>query len=549
MHPSRLRSRLALAHAACLVFLTAARADVRLPAIFGDHMVLQQDALLPVWGDADPGEEITVAFGGREVRTRAAADGTWRATLPAQPANAVAQTFEVRGKNTVRFTDVLVGEVWLAGGQSNMAFPLSSAHDAATVLPQAEDAALRFFTVERRTAATPQRQVRGRWQVCRPDVAKGFSAVAYFFARDLRAALGRPVGVIHSSWGGTPAQTWLSIDALRASPALARHVAAWDKAVAAHAKLEADPAPRAAYAAALKKWQAEVAPKFNAATRAYNEARAKGDTTAPRPVPESPEPENPDPMDIPSPSKRPNTPAVSYHAMIAPLAPYALRGALWYQGEANVGQAKEYESLLPALIGDWRGRWAQGDFPFLIVQLPDWARPGDDAALPEFREAQRIVAARVPRSGLAVTIDLGDPKDVHPSGKRDVGLRLARLARRDVYGEHIVAAGPTFRAAAYEGAAVQLTFAHTEGGLRLGQSPWRPAGEAPYATDRLTGFELRGPNGKWRQADAKIDGAVVTVSHREISQPDGVRYAWTSAPRANLYNGAGLPAAPFRHEK
>ena len=183
------------------------------------------------------------------------------------------------------------------------------------------------------------------------------------------------------------------------------------------------------------------------------------------------------------------------------------------------------------------------------MQLPDGARPGDDAALPEFREAQRIVAARVPRSGLAVTIDLGDPKDVHPSGKRDVGLRLARLARRDVYGEAIAAAGPTFRAAAYEGAAVLVTFAHADGGLRLGQSPWRPAGEAPYATDRLTGFELRGPDGKWRAADARIDGAGVTVAHADLAQPTGVRYAWTSAPRANLYNGAGLPAAPFRNEK
>lgn len=532
-----------------LAAIAAARADVRLPAIFGDHMVLQQDAPLPVWGDADADEEIVVSFAGREARTRAAADGTWRVTLPALPANPVAQTFEVRGKNTVRFTDVLVGEVWLAGGQSNMAFPLSSAHEAATAVPQAEDAALRFFTVERRTAAAPQRHLRGRWQVCRPDAAKGFSAVAYFFARDLRAALGRPVGVIHSSWGGTPAQTWLGIDALRANPALARHVTAWEKAVVAHEKLAADPAPRAAYAAALQQWQAEVAPKFNAATRAYNAARAKGDTTAPRPVPERPEPDNPDPMDIPSPSKRPNTPAISYDAMIAPLAPYALRGALWYQGEANVGQAKDYEALLPALIGDWRRRWGQGDFPFLIVQLPDWARPGDDAALPELREAQRLVAARVPRTGLAVTIDLGDPKDVHPSGKRDVGLRLARLARRDVYGETIVAAGPTFRAAAFEGAAVQVTFHSADGGLVLGQSPWRPAGEAPYAADRLTGFELRGADRKWRAAEAKIDGAAVSVSHPEIAQPTGIRYAWTAAPRANLYNRAGLPAAPFRSEK
>ena len=520
-------------------------AEVRLPAIFGSHMVLQQEVPLPVWGTADAGEAITVRFGATEASTTTAADGTWRVTLPRQSASATPQRLTVSGRTTVAFDDVLVGEVWLASGQSNMAFPLSSAHDADEEIPRANDTSLRLFVVTKQTSAREQTTLQGRWEVCTPATARGFSAVAYFFGRDLRASLRRPVGLINSSWGGTPIQTWLSLAALRQAPPFTRHLATWEKAEAAYRALQADPSPLAAYRADLQQWQKEVAPKFAAAQRAYNQARANGDTTQTAPKPERPEPVNPDPMAIPSPSARPQTPSVIFNAMIAPLAPYALRGALWYQGEANVGQAKEYETLLPRLIADWRARWGLGEFPFLVVQLPGWARPGDASAMPDFREGQRLAALHSPRTALAVTHDLGDPADVHPAGKRDVGLRLARLARADVYGETLVSRGPTARDVRPDGPALRLRFDSVGSGLTLGQSPWRARGVALLPTDHLVGFELRGADGAWREATARLDGQDVLVSAESLPAPTAVRYAWAGAPRATLYNRDGLPAAPF----
>ena len=520
-------------------------AEVRLPAIFGAHMVLQQDVPLPVWGTADAGETVTVRFGAAEVSTTAAADGSWRVTLPPQSASATPQRFTVGGRTAVTFDDVLVGEVWLASGQSNMAFPLSSAHDADEEVPRANDASLRLFVVTKQTAAWEQTALQGRWEVCTPATARGFSAVAYFFGRDLRASLGRPVGLINSSWGGTPIQTWLSLAALRQAPPFTRHLTAWEKAEAAYRALQTNPSPLAAYRTDLKQWQAEVGPKFAAAQRSYNQARANGDTAQAAPKPERPEPVNPDPMAIPSPSARPQTPSVIFNAMIAPLAPYALRGGLWYQGEANVGQAKEYETLLPRLIADWRARWGAGEFPFLVVQLPGWARPGDAQAMPDFRDAQRLAALRSPHTALAVTHDLGDPADVHPAGKRDVGLRLARLARADVYGETLVSRGPTAREVRLDGQAVRLRFDAIGSGLTLAQSPWRAKGVALLPTNRLVGFELRGSDGAWRESSARIDGQEILVHAETLPAPTAVRYAWAGAPRANLYNRDGLPAAPF----
>jgi sialate O-acetylesterase len=523
-------------------------ADVRLPAIFGHHMVLQQDAPVPVWGTAEAGETIAVSWGATLARTVAGPDGRWRVTLAPLASSSVPQSLVVSGKNTVRCDDVIVGEVWLASGQSNMGFYLNSAHNAASAIAAATDDDLRLFVVERQTAAAPQRELQGQWQRCRPETARWFSAVAYFFGHELRRALGRPVGVINSSWGGTPAEAWTSIEALRQDPPLARPLAGWDAAVVAHRKLQADPSPIATYQRELKRWQAEVAPKFNAAMRAYNEARAKGDTAVTRPVPDWPEPRHPDPMAIPSPSARPSTPSVTFNAMIAPLIPYAVRGVIWYQGEGNVTQAEEYASLFPRLILDWRGRWAQADFPFLFVQIPNWGRGDDEVQLPALREAQRLTALRVPRTAMAVTIDVGDPADVHPTDKLDVGLRLALLARRDVYGQPVVASGPVIRELTRDGSQVRLQFDHAAGGLVLGQAPWRAKGVAPYPADRLIGFEVADAAGRWQEARARIDGDGVVVLPPGGGATTAVRYAWASAPRANLYNRAGLPAAPFQRE-
>lgn len=522
-------------------------AAIKLPAVFADHMVLQCDQPVPVWGTADAGEQVTVEFAGQKKTATADAAGKWILRLDAMPASAEPRALTVRGKNSVAIPDVLVGEVWLASGQSNMGVPLSSAHNAATELPAANDAQLRFFTVTKATAAEPQSDLRGKWEASNPDTAKNFSAVAYFFARELRAKLQCPVAILHSSWGGTPAQAWVSLDALRQEPPFTGHLKKWDDALAKYREVQAHPELITNYQKELKQWQTEVASAFNAALKEYNANKAGG----PKPTPSRPEPSNPDPMAIPSPSARPSTPSVIFNAMIAPLAPYAMRGAIWYQGEANGGQGMEYRSLLPRLIGDWRAHWAEGDFPFLFVQLPGWdhdTKPAAQHDWPWLREAQLLTLKNVPRTGMVVAIDIGDPRDVHPKDKLDVGQRLALAARKVAYGEKIIASGPIYHDFAIEASLARVKFSETGSGLTMGQAPWRADGVEPFAKDKLTGFTIAGEDRDWVEADARIDGDSVVVSSAQVLKPVAVRYGWANSPRCNLYNNEGLPASPFRSD-
>jgi sialate O-acetylesterase len=522
-----------------------ARADIKLPAFIADHMVLQRDTAVPVWGWAKPGEEVTVLFAGQTKASKADEKGKWLVKLDPLAASAEPREMKI-GPRVVK--DVLVGEVWLASGQSNMGFPLSSAHNADQALAAAGDPLLRFFTVQNATAPQPQDNLRGRWDLSDPNSAKAFSAVAYFFARDLRAKLGVPVAILHSSWGGTPAQAWLSMDALRESPPFENYLKAYDAALVKHRDVVAHPEKMDAYRQDLAQWQKEVAPAFNEAMKAWN----AGPRTSPKPTPARPEPANPDPMDIPSPSSRPGTPSVIFNAKIAPLAGCAMRGALWYQGEANAGNGIEYRTLLPRLIGDWRRRWGQGDFPFFIVQLAAWDMDKNPAPFhqwPWLREAQAMTVKTVPNTALAVAIDVGNPADVHPKGKEPVGQRLALAARKLAYGEtQLVASGPVFREAKAEGANMRVTFSETGGGLVIGQAPWRAEGDTPWPADKLVGFTLAGEDQVWHDADARIDGDSVIVSSPAVTRPVAVRYAWANSPRCNLYNHEALPAAPFRSD-
>ncbi|MFZ4765294.1 MAG: sialate O-acetylesterase, partial [Roseimicrobium sp.] len=349
-----------------------------------------------------------------------------------------------------------------------------------------------------------------------------------------------------SSWGGTPAQAWLSLEALRQEPPLAAQLAKWDEALAQHRKVLAQPEIAAAYQAELKHWQKEIAPAFNAAMKAYNTHK-----TGPKPSPAKPEPANPDPMGLPSPSMRPSTPSVIYNTMIAPIATFGIRGALWYQGEANGSGGLEYRALLPRLIGDWRARWGQGDLPFLVVQLPGWdfdPKPTFKHQWPWLREAQALTAKNVANTGLAVTIDLGDPKEVHPKGKLDVALRLILLAEKMAYGAKVVCQGPTFRELRLDGPVARVSFTDVGSGLTLGQAPWRAEGVEPFPTDKLVGFTIAGEDRIWYDAGAQIEGDSVVLSHPAVIQPVAVRYGWANAPRCNLYNKEGLPAAPFRSD-
>ena len=522
-----------------------ARAEIKLPAFIADHMVLQRDVAVPVWGWAAAGEDVSVSFAGQTKVTQANEQGKWLVKLDPLATSAESREMKI-GSRVIK--DVLVGEVWLASGQSNMGFPLSSAHNADQALAAAGDPLLRFFTVQNATAAEPQNDLRGRWDLSDPNTAKAFSAVAYFFARDLRAKLGVPVAILHSSWGGTPAQAWLSMDALQEAPAFENYAKSYEAALNKHREVLAHPEKMEAYRKDLAQWQKEVAPAFNEAMKTWN----AGPKTSPKPMPARPEPANPDPMDIPSPSSRPGTPSVIFNAKIAPLIGYAMRGSLWYQGEANAGNGFEYRTLLPRLIGDWRKRWGQGDFPFLIVQLAAWDMDKNPAPLhqyPWLREAQAMTAKAVPNTALAVAIDVGNPADVHPKGKEPVGQRLALAARKLAYGEtQLVASGPVFREAKAEGSNMRVTFTEIGSGLTLGQAPWRAEGDTPWPTDKLVGFTLAGEDQEWHDAEAKIEGDSVIVSSPAVSKPVAVRYAWANSPRCNLYNREALPAVPFRSD-
>ncbi len=483
----------------------AARADVRLPAIFADHMVLQRDASVPVWGWADPGEEVAVSLAGQAKTALADAHGRWTVTLGRLPAGGP-HTLTVRGKNSVAVRDVLVGEVWLASGQSNMEMTVRQARDFAAERAAANHPRIRMFTVRHHAARAAQTDCVGAWQVCSPQTVGSFSATAYFFGRDLHGRLGVPIGLINSSVGGTPVEAWTSLEAQKGQAELRPLLASWERRAAAY-----DPdAARAAYEKQQAAWRTAAA-----------RARADG-KPAPRP------PQRPaDPRD--------NThyPGVLYNGMIAPLIPYGIRGAIWYQGESNAGSEESgarYGVQLPLLVRDWRTRWAAGDFPFGWVQLPNFQTRA--RGWPAVREAMRR-ALSLPNTGMAIAIDLGEENDIHPKNKQAVGRRLALWARARVYGEPVAWSGPLPAGSTIQGGAVEVRFRHADGGLRA------EGGE-------LRGFEVAGPDGLWHRATARIEGGKVIASSGDVKQPTAVRYDWAANPDGNLANGAGLPASPFR---
>jgi sialate O-acetylesterase len=493
-----------LAFSALTFFSSVALADVRLPAIFADHMVIQRGAAVPVWGWADPGEAVTVVIAGQSLKTTAGADGKWMVRLtPIQISDPLRMT--VTGKNTLNVEDVLAGEVWLLSGQSNMVLQVSRAlnfeqEQAAANFPQ-----IRTFITERVSAKEPQADAKGRWLVASPDTVGSFSAAGYFFARELHKTLHVPVGLVNSSVGGTAIELWIDAGAQRKSPDLQEAMADLDKQ-----NREFDAAAATArYQTALAKWK-----------KAAAAAKAEG-----KQPPRAPQ----DPVAL---QERKSGLAVLYNGMIAPLIPYALRGALWYQGEANSAteKAKMYRAQLSLLIQDWRARWGQGDFPFAWVQLPNFNAPGRN--WPLMREAM-LKTLSVPNTGMAITIDIGEPDNIHPKNKQEVGRRLSIWALGTVYGKSGATSGPLPAGNEIKGKTMVVTFQHTDGGLVA------KGGE-------LRGFQIAGAEKKWVPASAKISGSNVIVSSPEVLQPAAVRYAWANNPDCNLYSGADIPATPFR---
>ncbi len=491
-------------------FTSPLLAKLELAPAFTDHAVLQRDVAVPVWGWSDePGADLTVSFGGQTKPTRVNASGLWRADLDPMPASATGGDLVVtQGATTVACHDVVVGEVWLASGQSNMEWGMrgTRGYDVEKALPA--NPLIRHLRVEHVGADLPVGRVKtSGWLVAGPDTLGGFTGVGYFFAKTLSAKLNVPVGILHASWGGTAIESWIPEPVLRTSRG-------W---TALNAKTQE----------AWKNWSERFAaqPGLEAAwAKAHEELRTKG-----TPIPAG--------MEWPRPPMGPGSgfaPARLYNGMIAPFVPSALRGALWYQGESNVGRHREYAELLPAMIQAWRSAWPLGDFPFFVVQLPNYTDNGKATgrAWAQLREAQDVVL-HLPATGIAVNVDNDEPDNLHPTNKRPVGERLAYLALNRVHRDRsVVATGPEFQALVPEGAALRVLFSGAEG-----LKSTKPA---------VGGFEIAGEDRLFQPATAKIEGTTVVVSSPAVPKPVAVRYAYTNAPDATLVNAAGLPATQFR---
>ncbi len=485
-------------------FCFPARADVKLPAIFSDHMVLQRDQKDRVWGWADPGEEVTVTINDQAKTAQAGSDGKWQVTLDPLPAGGPYK-LTVKGKNTLTYNDVLAGEVWVCSGQSNMQMSVAGANDADLEIHAAKFPNIRLITVPNRGTQEPQKDFHGKWQVCSPQTVGGFSAVGYFFGRQLHQTLGIPIGLINDSWGGSACEAWIPREKLAADPEYKPLIEHWERIEKEY------PQNKKAY----EEWQA-----------AASKARAEG-KTPPR------GPHNPD-GDMHG-NFRPGN---IFNGVLLPTIGYGIKGAIWYQGESNAGRAYQYRDLFPLMIQTWRDLWGQGDFSFYWVQLADFMNERSepaDSAWAELREAQTMTMKRLPHTGEAVIIDIGEGKDIHPRNKQDVGKRLARWALAKDYHIGIPCQSPTYKAMEKQGRKIVLTFDHVSGGFR------------PFDVNEPRGFTIAAADRKFVKANARIVGRdKVEVWSDQVSDPVAVRYAWADNPICNLYSAVGLPTTPFR---
>lgn len=632
-----------------LLFLLLVQAAIAAPLpfvspMFGDHMVLQRDKTNRIWGWAQPGAKVQVEIAGHSAAALAAADGRWQAQLLPPPAGGP-YNLRISGPETVVFTNVLVGDVWLGGGQSNMEMGMNQIRNSDAEMKAANHPQMRLFLVEKAPAYAPVASVKGTWKVCTPQNISesgwgGFSAVAYYFGRRVQQETNVPIGLIQDCWGGTPAESWAEADSLRAlggfdeklreidrlhqkgGKAYGSFVTHWyeefdpgekeywfrkdlddrdwkpvtipggfaelgvattpavcyfrktvvlpDRLPAGTARIQLGVIEKMDTTQINGQWVGAsswvenprdyaigkdvLKPGTNVITVRVLKTKTDGgfqskpeqlklvlgdkteiplagdwkgklavDARPPHPLPLGYE-------------NWPTMPAVLYNGMIAPVAPLAIAGALWYQGESNVGRAAEYRKLLPTMIADWRRAFQSGDFPFYIVSLAAFTQPKDvpgDDSWAELRAAQAFVARTVKNSGLALAIDLGDPVDIHPKDKKEVGERLALCALANHYGRKTVFAGPTFERVESLPGALKLHFKNTEGGLVV-------------KGDKLGEFAVAGDDRKWFWAEAKIVGDAVIVSSPQVANPKVASYAWQGYPKATLYNGAGLPAVPFR---
>ncbi|MDO9541088.1 MAG: sialate O-acetylesterase [Kiritimatiellia bacterium] len=502
-------------------------AAVTMPKIFGDHLVLQRERPVPVWGWANPGEKITVEFAGQRKAITAGPDGRWEVRLDPMPARNQGGVLRISGASTniIELKDVVVGEVWVCSGQSNMAFPLKYASKAQEDIANADLPGLRFLNVALSIASSPKEDVVASlpWTRCSKQTAAECTAVGFYFGRRLHSELGVPVGLINTSWGGTRIEPWTPLEAFDTIPELAAYIAAFRKEVQIHRQTLPDAIK------ALETW-------ISAARKSI----AVGSDL----------PVEPDWPIYPGANNR-LKPASIYHAMVYPLIPYAIRGTIWYQGESNNTDPGDlYYHKMCALIGGWRRTWAQGDFPFYFVQLAnyqnDTKKPAGGDTWANLCRCQ-FKALAITNTGMAVTIDIGAALNVHPKNKFDVGERLSRWALARDYGQtNIVVSGPLYREMKIEDNRIRLFFDYLGGGLMVGEK----TGRAPVREikdGKLQRFAVAGEDKKWVWADAIFAGDTVLVSSPDLPKPVTVRYAYSTNPEGcNLYNRAGLPASPFR---
>lgn len=509
---------------AVLLKAVAAHADPHVSNIFGDNMVLQRGIAVPVWGMADPGEAVTVKIGDAQASTQADARGKWMVKLPAMRAKAKPQDLTISGKNTLTLKNVLVGDVWVCSGQSNMEWGLGGCN-APQDIAAADFPTLRRIKIEQRTAGRPGNEVPGHWEVCTPGSAPGFTAVGFYFARRVQKETGVPIGLIDDNWGGTRIEPWTSPGGFEMEPSLANVLADMKKGEEEYRKNLGNSL------AVMEKWMGEVKSAL---------ATPGGE------IPSAPQIPN-------SPFTDAGFPTTIYNGMIHPVAPYAIKGALWYQGESNGGEGDEYYHKMRALIGGWRKLWNQGEFPFYFVQLANFEQPNQDPAGGDGWARVRMAQSKslqIPNTGMAVIIDIGEANDIHPKNKFDVGDRLALWALRNDYGKKdLVASGPLYKSIRVENAKARIRFDSVGGGLMIGKKE----GLDPTVEDKggkLNRFAIAGEDKKWYWADAVIDGDTVVVSSGDVPKPMAVRYAFSMNPTGcNLYNKDGLPASPFRTDE
>ena len=645
----------------CALFIlraVSAQAEVQVPAIIGDNMVLQAGIKVRIWGKANPGERVTVLFNSKAAQATADQQGQWQTFIGPLSAGGPFE-LTIKGSNSLTFKNVLVGEVWVCSGQSNMEWPLINARDGASAVAQANYPEIHLFTVEKQTSASLLDDVKGHWVITTPETVGQFSAVAYFFGRELYQTLKTPIGLIHTSWGGTPAEAWTSYETLSAEAELRPIIERYQESLKSlpdrqrdyeratsqweEKNIYADPGNKgealgyANTSLKITEWKKINLPQYFETTgpdidgavwfrkeidvpqswtgkdlilslppiddydttyfngtrvggigketqNSYEKPRRysvpgalvqgghnviavrvfdaagnggfagagqmslatagdkKGDSISLEgawdyKVEVAFEPKHPDWGSRPQPPgpNNQNSPSVLYNAMLAPLTPYAIRGAIWYQGESNAGRAYQYRTLFPLMIRNWRQAWNEGDFPFYYVQLANWQprkpEPGE-SEWAELREAQSMTL-REPHTGMAVIIDIGDTNDIHPRNKLDVGHRLAVWALAQTYHQSVAYSGPLYDSYAVESGQLRIRFKHAEG-LKTSD------GQSPKA------FAIAGADQKFYWADARIDGETITVSSAKVAKPVAVRYAWADNPEVNLYNGVNLPASPFR---